>query len=556
MRRLTGALQLVPLARHSPFPELKAFVDLFKPQTIVPNTLDLKLENLDWQGIHSAFSSSLSGVAHLPSTQDSDYRVLHDLSNPEDALDVELKNLVGDHANAVAERWVDHRGKQRKLEVLRGWLGIPDGPPPQSRRIQPQEDSQSSDVDDDLRERGMHNILAPSMGYDLQDSQEADTSSVKMEPSSPVRMEMEELGRLPSPVSPVKRRAPFLPVPESPPAKKQRMMSPLPRSSPPSSAQSTPKRPREMSLEIPSPTPTRKAPVSRISRQAPRESTAKVLKASKQPPPVTPSPRKRRVPASPSPAPRNIPQRKPQAQARPSKPLSAQVQAKPPSRSSKPPSRQVPARSKTTPGMNKKPASLLRAANTAPALRKEKKNAKKRSLSPDSDLPDSDDKMADYLFGGYVPQPSSEADEDEDAEEEAGAVDEEGPEIIRVERVNPCRTPSPSKRVVNIREELGRQQKFNRLRHRTLESEQPHSPKLKVLERRVETYEYRIEHMDCKAKVEERQREEVREERERSGSKLDNERIRKMERDVERALAEGKRSAEVLPQLECTKDDD
>ncbi|KIY65634.1 hypothetical protein CYLTODRAFT_412438 [Cylindrobasidium torrendii FP15055 ss-10] len=569
---LSRTPQLVPLARHSPFPELEAFVNLFRPRTIIPNTLDPKLENLDWQGIHSALASSLSGFAEPPSTQDSDYRVLHDLSNADDALDVELKNLVGDHANEVVERWVDHRGKQRKLEVLRRWLDIPDGPLPQSRRLEPEEDSQSSDVDDDRRERGMHNILAPAMGYEIQDSQDADTSSVKMEPSSPVRIE-EELAQLPSPVSSVKRRAPSPPVPESPPAKKQRTMSPLPRSSPPSSPHSTPKMPREMSFEFPSPTPTRKAPVSKVSRQAPRESTAKVLKASKQPPLTMASPNKRRAPPrSCSPAPKNVPQ---QDSARPTittKPLSTKAQVKPPTKPlstnaqvkppAKPPSRQVPPRSKTAPGMTKKPASSLRAASTAPALRNRKQNAK-RSPSPDSDIPESDDKMADFLFGDYVPELSSELDdddggaegvEDEEVGDEEGS--EDGPEIIRVERVGPCRTPSPMKRIVNVREELGRQQKFNRLRHRTLQSEQPHSPKVKVLERRVETYEYRIEHMDGKAKIEERQREEVRVERERSGVQLDQERIRRIERDVKMALAEGRRTAEVLPQLECTKDDD
>ncbi|KZT02920.1 uncharacterized protein LAESUDRAFT_630355, partial [Laetiporus sulphureus 93-53] len=38
----------VPLSRHSPLPELKVFVSIFKPKCVIPDTLDPTLKGLHW----------------------------------------------------------------------------------------------------------------------------------------------------------------------------------------------------------------------------------------------------------------------------------------------------------------------------------------------------------------------------------------------------------------------------------------------------------------------------------------------------------------------------
>ena len=51
--------QLVPLSRHSTLAELQEFVKLFRPQCVVPNTLDPRLLGLDWKYIDRIPSSLL-----------------------------------------------------------------------------------------------------------------------------------------------------------------------------------------------------------------------------------------------------------------------------------------------------------------------------------------------------------------------------------------------------------------------------------------------------------------------------------------------------------------
>ena len=51
--------QLVPLSRHSTLPELQPFVKIFRPKRIVPNTLDPRLNGLDWMCINRMFSNCL-----------------------------------------------------------------------------------------------------------------------------------------------------------------------------------------------------------------------------------------------------------------------------------------------------------------------------------------------------------------------------------------------------------------------------------------------------------------------------------------------------------------
>ncbi|KAJ7926200.1 beta-lactamase-like protein [Mycena leptocephala] len=51
---------LVPLSRHSPLPELQAFVSLFRPRRVVPNTLIPGLHGLDWKAIDCMFAACLA----------------------------------------------------------------------------------------------------------------------------------------------------------------------------------------------------------------------------------------------------------------------------------------------------------------------------------------------------------------------------------------------------------------------------------------------------------------------------------------------------------------
>jgi DNA cross-link repair 1C protein len=125
----TELLQLVPLSRHSPFPELQAFVKLFRPKRVVPNTLDPRLKGLDWACIDQMFSSCLHRPAHLSLSPDSLRLRLAITPNDQLAVDdqhdgdVALKNLVGDGAINTAARWADQGKLLRKLSVLRDHLG-------------------------------------------------------------------------------------------------------------------------------------------------------------------------------------------------------------------------------------------------------------------------------------------------------------------------------------------------------------------------------------------------------------------------------------------------
>ena len=125
----TELSQLVPLSRHSPLPELQAFVKLFRPKRVVPNTLDPRLKGLDWACIDQMFSSCLHLPAHRLLSADS--LGLHLAITPNDHLavndqldgDVALKNLVGNGAVNAAARWADQGKLLKKLSFLRDHLG-------------------------------------------------------------------------------------------------------------------------------------------------------------------------------------------------------------------------------------------------------------------------------------------------------------------------------------------------------------------------------------------------------------------------------------------------
>ncbi|THV06456.1 hypothetical protein K435DRAFT_743497 [Dendrothele bispora CBS 962.96] len=69
-KRVTSLL--VPLSRHSPLPELQAFVSLFRPKRVIPNTLEPALKNIDWAAYDCVFEGCLrfprSNKSKIPPT--------------------------------------------------------------------------------------------------------------------------------------------------------------------------------------------------------------------------------------------------------------------------------------------------------------------------------------------------------------------------------------------------------------------------------------------------------------------------------------------------------
>jgi hypothetical protein len=130
-------MQLVPFSRHSPLPELRAFVSLFCPVRVVPNSLNPSLRGLDALCIPHLFASCLSPQPSHSFTSFADALVETNIEIGEDHDDPTLKNLVGDGADSIARAWADSarildklaamepflRGKVR--DVVRGTLGVP-----------------------------------------------------------------------------------------------------------------------------------------------------------------------------------------------------------------------------------------------------------------------------------------------------------------------------------------------------------------------------------------------------------------------------------------------
>ncbi|KAK7041798.1 hypothetical protein VNI00_009087 [Paramarasmius palmivorus] len=153
---------LVPLSRHSPLPELRSFVSLFKPKRIIPNTLEPKLQGLDWVAIERAFEGCLSPStdSRIPPAPTLDLDLLKRLFrtlqadlkwDQEEEDDTAMKNLVDSASNQghgsraakkLASDWVvrvgssskDARRQQqqkrnkgklgRRLNVIMEWLEI------------------------------------------------------------------------------------------------------------------------------------------------------------------------------------------------------------------------------------------------------------------------------------------------------------------------------------------------------------------------------------------------------------------------------------------------
>ncbi|KAF8075305.1 beta-lactamase-like protein [Lyophyllum atratum] len=113
---------LVPLSRHSPRNELRDFVTLFRPRRVIPNSLDPRLHDFDWAVIDRMFADCLhpdGGVVGIPDAQlDLDILIKEDMSGE----DVSLKNLIGEGAADVAERWAENTHIKKKLEILSEYL--------------------------------------------------------------------------------------------------------------------------------------------------------------------------------------------------------------------------------------------------------------------------------------------------------------------------------------------------------------------------------------------------------------------------------------------------
>ncbi|KAF7314231.1 DRMBL domain-containing protein [Mycena kentingensis (nom. inval.)] len=134
---------LVPLSRHSPRPELEAFVALFRPKRIVPNSLVPGLCGLDWVAILRIFAPFLAGPLPREETElGSDEVVVAkqlfgavagqeqipaeaaDAGRTEDAA---MLNLVGG-AEAAARKYAEANHLQKRMGVIRAILQL-DGPP-------------------------------------------------------------------------------------------------------------------------------------------------------------------------------------------------------------------------------------------------------------------------------------------------------------------------------------------------------------------------------------------------------------------------------------------
>lgn len=122
--------KLVPLSRHSSLPELRDFVSLFKPQCVVPNTLDPALGGLDWACMKKMFAgclspSSTSIIPPAPDLPTNQRLIKRDvLFDPTQELerDAALINLEGAGASDTAKLWAESGKVTRKLEIMLEFL--------------------------------------------------------------------------------------------------------------------------------------------------------------------------------------------------------------------------------------------------------------------------------------------------------------------------------------------------------------------------------------------------------------------------------------------------
>ncbi|KAF8739523.1 hypothetical protein AX14_009297 [Amanita brunnescens Koide BX004] len=114
---------LVPLSRHSTLPELRSFVNLFKPRRVIPNTLDPRLRGLDWLCLDRMFECTLSSLGATDTipptpTDGGDLDLL--LVQVDEEGDAAVKNVVG--CSDLAKMWADGTKLGSKLEIMVGYL--------------------------------------------------------------------------------------------------------------------------------------------------------------------------------------------------------------------------------------------------------------------------------------------------------------------------------------------------------------------------------------------------------------------------------------------------
>ncbi|KAJ7474010.1 beta-lactamase-like protein, partial [Mycena latifolia] len=158
---------LVPLSRHSPLPELQAFVALFRPRRVVPNTLVPALRGLDWLGIDRVFAGCVAEPSRGALPADVDVEGATDGALLAMETDSALLNLVGADG---AEKWAESGTLKRKLAVVRGWLGLARvddaaGPMPAEQRRMLDSEDEESEADDE-RGRTAHLLFAGLAGIE------------------------------------------------------------------------------------------------------------------------------------------------------------------------------------------------------------------------------------------------------------------------------------------------------------------------------------------------------------------------------------------------------
>jgi hypothetical protein len=122
--------------RHSPLEELRAFVTLFRPVRVVPNSLDPSLCGVDAVSIPYLFADCLSTPpSHVPCFDEA--LIEGDVEASDDHSDSALQNLVGNGADTIAQAWavsgrildkfavMEPFFSDTAREVVRHALGIP-----------------------------------------------------------------------------------------------------------------------------------------------------------------------------------------------------------------------------------------------------------------------------------------------------------------------------------------------------------------------------------------------------------------------------------------------
>lgn len=163
------SMQVVPLSRHSPLPELQSFVSAFKPRHIVPNTLNPALQGLDWLMMRDLFPDVDVPIDTAVAAEPESFDVAEGC---EELQNAELKNLEGDTAVCTAEQWTGDDRLRKKLALLqdrltgrslalvKGLLAKPPRPVMRPRVARWNDDDNDSDYDEDGRHKTAHRLFA------------------------------------------------------------------------------------------------------------------------------------------------------------------------------------------------------------------------------------------------------------------------------------------------------------------------------------------------------------------------------------------------------------